>query len=140
MSQTMVLPRKVVVAAIIYTARCCTQANPSNTVPSSALGTPTAPAFVADSGSSTGGNVPAGVPLSSPTTSSGQISFRTKTRNGVRGAASAAVCSVLEGVCAQAAAVLCTCVGGRVPRCHPHPRSWQHSKGIPMSVVSPLVH
>eukprot|EP00903_Cladosiphon_okamuranus_P018570 g17093.t1 len=79
----MVLPRKVVVAAVIYAARCCTQASPSNTVPSSALCTPTAPAFVADSGSSAEGGVSAGVPLSSPTI--GQISFRTKTRNGVRG-------------------------------------------------------
>lgn len=106
--KTMVVPRKVLAAAIIYAARCFTQASPSGTVPSNAAGTPTAPAFVADSGGSTGSNVvSAGVPLSSPT--SGQISFRTKTRNGVRGAAPA-MCS---GVAPASSIGVGVC--GRVP-------------------------
>lgn len=75
----MVVPLKVVAAAIIYAVGSCAQASPSTTAPSNALGNPTAPAFAADGSSSTAGS--AGVPLSS------QISFRTKTRNGVRGAA-----------------------------------------------------
>lgn len=128
--KTMVVPRKVLAAAIIYAARCFTQASPSGTVPSNAAGTPTAPAFVADSGGSTGSNVvSAGVPLSSPT--SGQISFRTKTRNGVRGAAPA--------MCSGVAPASTTGVGvcGRVLRRHRHPRPWQHSTSF---LTSPLVN
>lgn len=83
-AKQMAVPRKVVVAAIVYVASYCTLASPSKSLPSNALGSPTASTFVADSSTvSSAPGVP--LPLSSPT--SGQISFRTKTRNGVRGAA-----------------------------------------------------
>lgn len=92
-------------AAIIYAANCFTQASPSSTVPSNALGSPTASAFIADNSISTSAVSAAGVPLSSPT--SGQISFRTKTRNGMGGVWHA-VCSREE--CALELRLLAACV------------------------------
>lgn len=117
----MVVPRKVVVAAIIYAAKCFTQASPSNTVPANALGNPTASAFVANSSSSSSSSVSAGlgVPLSSPT--SGQISFRTKTRNGVRGA----VCVLVRWIAQAATPVMCVHI--YVVRVSPSAVAMQHA-------------
>lgn len=85
----MVPPRKLVVAAIILTVQWFTYASSAKDLTSGIRGN--TPGFIVDSissnsssnGSSSG--LTAGIVLSSPT--GGQISFRTKTRNGVRGVA-----------------------------------------------------
>lgn len=80
--------RRIPAAGCLLAVAACklAQASPSNNAPSNPFSDPTSPlaAFFGESSSSGFGSLlPAGGPLSSPT--NGQISFRTKTRNGVRG-------------------------------------------------------
>lgn len=81
--------RRIPAAGCLLAVAACkgARASPSNSAPSNAFSDPTTPlaAFFGDSSSSSsfGSVFQAGGPLSSPT--NGQIIFRTKTRNGVRG-------------------------------------------------------
>ncbi|CAM9832184.1 unnamed protein product, partial [Ectocarpus fasciculatus] len=82
--------RRIPAAGCLLAVVACkvAQASPSNNAPSNPFSDPASPlaAFFGDSSSSSsslGSVLQAGGALGSPT--NGQISFRTKTRNGVRG-------------------------------------------------------